>query len=109
MATEFLQQVQSVMENRFCTDPILTDTACDVWVDEVTRLFVVKLTMPYTETGTVDEYFMIHYVYPDINGGPSTVVPVSDAPKAIKIITTDDTANEDIINYIISVAESVAA
>jgi len=62
MATDFLQQVQSVMEGRFMHDPVLTENVAsvDVWDDEY--IVVSEIQIPQ-EVGTISHYLMVHGAY----------------------------------------------
>ena len=71
MATQFLQQVQSVMEDysrksQTMCDPTLSETSCDLWITEVERLVVTRLPQ-VTETGWADDYMLVCYYYPHIS------------------------------------------
>ena len=92
MATKFLQLVQSAMEGRFMTDPILTDEICWVEVNSQRILAVSQLQVP-SEVGMVATYLLSDY-----QGNPH---------RDRTIYTMDE--YDSILDYIISVAESVAA
>jgi|TARA_Y100000114_G_scaffold130189_1_gene127923 hypothetical protein len=57
MATDFLQQVQSAMQGKFMTDPVLTAEVCHVVVDEHRTMAVSLLQVP-SEVGMVATYLL---------------------------------------------------
>ena len=103
MATQFLQQVQSVMENysrksQTMCDPTLSETSCDLWITEVERLVVTRLPQ-VTETGWADDYMLVCYYYPHIDG-PPTVVPVADEPKCSALLLSSDVGEEALLEAV---------
>ena len=103
MATQFLQQVQSVMEDysrksQTMCDPVLSDTSCDVWITEMERLVVTRIPQA-TETGWADDYMLVCYHYPHIDG-PSTVVPVADEPKCSALLLSSDVGEEALLEAV---------
>ena len=94
MATEFLQQVQSVMEGRFQCDPILTDEVCYVDVDNNRTIVVTLLQVP-AEVGMVASYVLV-----DFSWWESGVTHQLFA-------TMDD--YDSIFDYIFKVGENLAA
>lgn len=115
MATQFLQQVQSVMENysrksQTMCDPTLSETSCDLWITEVERLVVTRLPQVteisnwnsgkrITETGWADDYMLVCYYYPHIDG-PPTVVPVADEPKCSALLLSSDVGEEALLEAV---------
>ena len=65
MATDFLQQVQSAMQGKFMTDPILTDEVCHVEVDNHRTMAVSLLQVP-SEVGMVATYLLCDFL-PDFS------------------------------------------
>ena len=100
MSTKFLQQVQSIMQDfaqksQTMCDPTLSDTSCDIWISEIERLVVTRLPQ-VTETGWADDYMLVCYHYPHIDG-PPTVVPVSHEPKCLALQLASDVGEEAIL------------
>ena len=100
MSTKFLQQVQSIMQDyaqksQTICDPTLSDTSCDIWISEIERLVVTRLPQ-ITETGWADDYMLVCYHYPHIDG-PPTVVPVSHEPKCLALQLASDVGEEAIL------------
>lgn len=91
MATDFLQQVQSAMQGKFMTDPILTDEVCHVEVDNHRTMAVSLLQVP-SEVGMVATYLLS-----DFWGNPH---------RDRLIYTMDE--YDLILDYIAKVAEEVA-
>lgn len=60
MSTDFLQQVQSVMQGKFLTDPILTAEVCHVEVDNHRTMAVSMLQVP-SEVGMVATYLLCDF------------------------------------------------
>ena len=60
MSTDFLQQVQSAMQGKFLTDPVLTAEVCHVEVDGIRTLAVSLLQVP-SEVGMVATYMLVDY------------------------------------------------
>lgn len=60
MSTDFLQQVQSAMQGKFLTDPILTAEVCHVEADSIRTLAVSMLQVP-SEVGMVATYMLTDY------------------------------------------------
>ena len=103
MAPKFLQLVQSAMEGRFMTDPILTDEICWVEVNSQRIIAVSQLQVP-SEVGMVATFLLTDY-----QGNPHrdrTIYPHKFNEQQI-IYTMDE--YDSILDYITSVAESVAA
>lgn len=93
MATQFLQQVQSVMEDysrksQTMCDPVLSDTSCDVWITEMERLVVTRIPQA-TETGWADDYMLVCYHY-----------PVADEPKCSALLLSSDVGEEALLEAV---------
>ena len=107
MATEFLQQVQSIVQNILptsITDPVLSDTSCDVWITEMERLVVTRIPQP-TETGWADDYMLVHYHYPHVDG-PPTVVPVAEEPVCLALQLASDMDERAILESVRSILDT---
>ena len=64
MATQFLQQVQSVMQGRFQSDPVLTENVISVDVIDTRFMVVTHIPVP-TETGYDSHYMFIDAMLDD--------------------------------------------
>jgi len=95
MATEFLQQVQSVMQGHFQCDPILTDEVCYVDVDNNRTIVVTLLQVP-AEVGMVASYVLVDFTLSQ-DGGTTHQI----------FATMDD--YDSILDYISKVGEDLAA
>lgn len=60
MATDFLQQVQSAMQGKFMTDPVLTAEVCHVEADKDRTIAVSLLQVP-SEVGMVATYLLCDF------------------------------------------------
>jgi len=99
MATEFLQQVQSAMQGRFQSDPVLAENVVSVDVID-TRFMVVTLIPVPSETG-----YDSHYMFIDAMLDDNDFLHINEQFYAYG---QDDTDYQAILSYIAEIAEQRA-
>lgn len=98
MSTNFLQQVQSAMEGRFMSDPVLAENVVSVEVIDTQFMVVTHLQMP-TESGYDSHYYILDATMDD-----NDLVQVNAV-----IYAFDEEDQAQILNHIQEVAEVVAS
>ena len=101
MATDFLQQVQSAMQGRFQSDPVLAENVVSVDVID-TRFMVVTHILVPTETG-----YDSHYMLIDAELDDNDQLKIIDRYYAYG--SQDDTDYQAILDHILQEADLLAA
>ena len=100
MATNFLQQVQSVMGHMFPSDPVLAENVVSVDVIDTRFMVVTHIPVP-TETG-----YDSHYMFIDAMLDDNDILHINERFYAYG---QDDTDYEAILDYIGQVGQALAA
>ncbi len=101
MATQFLQQVQSAMQGRFQSDPVLAENVVSVDVIDTRFMVVTHIPIP-TETGYDSHYLFIDAMLDDNDILHTLVTRYAYGEDS-------ETERTIILDYISKVGENLAA